>query len=277
MKHLSFKAFFAAFFAAAISSSAAWASEPCELILRAVDFDTGQAIPGIAFSIESGYAEDWAVSVGTSDDEGKLRLQVSPRLGYYYSVWKIPKEYKVVSIDDAYIKILPGKVVAHDFKLQKMPSAKEFPAVVLLPPSHETRVTSPRRTKENRYLHAIVTDMPGFESKKIEFRFSSRSNKNLPESLLYAESIFVNGKRIAAAVRDELENFQKAEPTDKGEIEGMSNIILEIGPRSFGFWCRLPGGLKLRQEGYWISFNDLENRSDDLVNWDLQVPFYLQK
>ena len=35
-------------------------ADPCELVLRAVDVDTGEGIPGVRFAMESRYEEQWA-------------------------------------------------------------------------------------------------------------------------------------------------------------------------------------------------------------------------
>ena len=76
-------------------------AEAGELILRAVDMDTGKAIPGVTFAIENGSAEVWAVEVGKADADGVLRLKAQKRPGYYYMVWQKPKDYKVAGFDDA--------------------------------------------------------------------------------------------------------------------------------------------------------------------------------
>ena len=58
-----------------------------ELILRAVDIDTGKPVSGVAFAVENGCAADCAVEVGKADAEGVLRRQARRRPGCYYTVW----------------------------------------------------------------------------------------------------------------------------------------------------------------------------------------------
>ena len=253
-------------------------AEAGELILRAVDMDTGKAIPGVTFAIENGSAEVWAVEVGKADADGVLRLKAQKRPGYYYMVWQKPKDYKVAGFDDAYINIVPGGKVGYDFKLRKMPSAKSFPSFVPLPPGHHGRIPPPRRLENNIHWASTVEDMPGFGRKRVTFWFYPDKQGRVPtKRLQLAERIFHNGPRIAAAVRDELKYFQKAVPEDRGDIENMQEILIELGGsnsagevnNNWRFWCRLPGGMPLLQHGYRIGFTDLES-------WDLEVPFYLQ-
>jgi hypothetical protein len=254
-------------------------AETGRLVLRAVDVDTGKPIAGITFAVENGYAEDWAVEVGESDAEGVLRLETRKRPGYYYLIWQKPKRYKNVGYDDAYIDVVPGGTVTYDFKLRRRPDATSgFPPIVSLPLDHGRRVPAPRPQDDN-YNHASTVDnMPGFKGKRVAFWFyPDKQGRVAPELLQLAERIFLNGPRIAAAVRDELEYFQKAVPEDRGDIDSMQDILIQLGGFSHGaqkvqywrFWCRLPGGLKLKQHGYCVHFTELDG-------WDLRMPFYLQ-
>ena len=246
-----------------------------ELILRAVDIDTGKPISGVSFAVENCSNEDWAVKVGKSDAKGVLRLEARRRPGYYYMVLPSPKGYKVVGLDDVYIDVVPGGTVTHEFKLRKISTPKDFPPIVPLPPNHQIRVPPPRSQDKSSRLISTVKDMPGFEGKRVSFYFnSSYSNKQrkiTPEQLRLAELIFLNGNRIVAAVRDELKLFQKAVPEDRGDIDNMHDILIEISDKSsqWRFWCRLLNGLPLRQHGYRIGFSGIDG-------WDLSVPAYLQ-
>jgi hypothetical protein len=253
-------------------------AETGELVLRAVDIDTGKPIAGVAFAVENGYAEDWAVEVGTADAEGVLRLITRKRPGYYYMIWKKPKCYKVVGRDDAYISVVPGGKVTYDFQLRKKPSASDFPRILPLPADHEGRVPPPLPQVDNYHLASVVEDMPGFKGKRVTFWFyPDKQGIVSPELLQQAEQVFLNGRRVAAAVRDELNYFQKAVPEDQGDIDNMQDILVQLGGlgrnasriNHWRFWCRLPGGIPLRQNGYRIDFTGLDG-------WDLQVPFYLQ-
>ena len=268
---------FVALFCLAIAA-ATTAAETGELVLRAVDIDTGEPVAGVSFAVENGYAEDWAVEVGTAGTDGMLKLDVKHRPGYYYMVWKKPKQYKVVGYDDAYIKIKPGDSVGYDFKLRKQPKQEEYPAIVKLEPDHQRRVPAPRPLERNVHLASTVEDMPGFEGKTVTFWFyPTKQGDVAPELLDHAERIFANGSRVGAAVRDELEYFQKAVPADEGDIDGMQDILITMGPLRedapqrihWRFWCRLPGGIEMKQHGYRVDFTNL-------AAWDLHVPFYLQ-
>ena len=254
------------------------AEETGELVLRAVDIDTGKPVLGVSFAVENGFAEDWAVQVGKVDASGELSIQVRKRPGYYYLVWQKPKNYRVVGFDDAYIDIVPGGTTRYDFKLRKRGDEKDFPPAVALNPDHEVRLPAPRPLERNVHLASTVTDMPGFEGKSVKFWFYPDDQGQVPPELLHqAERILLNGRRVAAAVRDELEYFQKAVPEDRGDISKMRDILIQLGPLRekadqpfyWRFWCRIPGGLPLRQYGYRVGFTELDS-------WDLQVPFYLQ-
>ena len=218
------------------------------------------------------------MEVGQVDATGVLRLQAEVRRGYYYMLWPQPREYKVVGFDDAYIDIVPGGTVRYDFKLRKRGSKKDFPPIVPLPPGHERRVPAPEALERNVHLASTVKDMPGFESKRVTFWFyPNKQGRAAPELLDQAERIFLSGRRVAAAVRDELECFQKAVPKDNGDIDKLGDILIQLGPLRdnkggpirWRFWCRIPGGIRLSQYGYRVGFTDLDS-------WDLQVPFYLQ-
>lgn len=240
-----------------------------ELVLRAVDIDTGKPIPGVSFSIGNSLAEDWATKVGNADEHGTLRLRTVNKPGYYYSVWPLPKEYDVAGLDDVKLTITPGRVTTHTFQLRNVKSKPKLPPIVDLPAEYRHRVPTPGHQPKNVKLVSTVDDMPGFEGKRVKFEFySDKAGKISPEQLARAEKIFINGKRVRAAVRDQLAYFQKAVPADHGDIDGMSHIRIEFGERGSNFWCRLPQGMKLR-DGYGIYF-------DHLDRWNLYVPDYQQ-
>jgi len=274
------------FFAVFVLTAAATmcVAETGELVLRAVDIDTGKPIAGVSFAIENGHDEDWAVEVGKADATGVLQLQARKRRGYYYMVWRKPKEYKVVGFDDAYIDIVPGGTVSYDFKLRKRGSTEGFPPIVPVPSGHERRVPAPSQLENNAYLASTVEDMPGFEGKRVTFWFyADKQGKAAPELLDQAERIFLSGRRVAAAVRDELEYFQKAVPKDSGDIDKMGDILIQLGPVRdntrepihWRFWCRLPGGIRLSEYGYRVGFTDLD-AWDLYVDAFMQVPYCLQ-
>ena len=192
--------------------------------------------------------------------------------GYYFSVWRAPEDYRVVSLDDVASNVVAGRTVNHRFQLRKRPAENLFPKIKDLPKNSPSRIPVPTQLEGNVHLESIVKKMPGFSGRRVRFWFVPNSDRvATPEQLRLAERIFLNGSRISAAVKDELTYFQKAVANDKGEIENMNEILIEIdrSSRMWTFWCRLPNGLPLRQHGYKICFNDLSS-------WDLQIPDYLQ-
>jgi hypothetical protein len=94
--------------------------DPCELVLRAVDEETGEGIPGVAFVTENVADEDWAQTIVDdtlgprplesglpkdhesfwSDKDGYVRRLVGPRVGWEYWMWSTPAEYEMVITDE---------------------------------------------------------------------------------------------------------------------------------------------------------------------------------
>lgn len=79
--------------------------------------------------------------------------------------------------------------------------------------------------------------------------------------------------RCIEAVEEEITYFQKAEPRDQGDFDGMNQIAIEISqyppntPRHWRFQFHLPGEMMSR--GYRIVFKELDW-------WDLSIPDYWQ-
>ena len=242
-----------------------------EIVLRAIDIESGRPIRDIVFFKSNSIAEDWCVKLGKTDGGGRLVFQSRPIPGYYFSVWNVPDGYKVVGLDDVASGVVVGRTVTHRFLLRKSPAAESFPEIKELPKDQPNPITAPVVPEANVYVETAVVNMPGFPDRRVRFGFHSNKDKEISSrQLQLARLIFYNGPRIAAAVKDELTYFQKAETSDKGRIEEMRNIRIEImGPRHWRFWCRLPNGLRLKQHGYRVDFDDLES-------WDLNIPDYLQ-
>jgi hypothetical protein len=96
-------------------------ADPCELVLRAVDVDTGKGIPGVRFALESNYEEAWAEPIRDetirarprdrlaaqvaaneqsldTDGQGYFRRYVGPRHDEWrYWVEQSPAGYRLVS------------------------------------------------------------------------------------------------------------------------------------------------------------------------------------
>ena len=96
-------------------------ADPCELVLRAVDADTGKGIPGVRFALESMYEEMWAEPIVDetirawprdrgaaqaaddeksldTDEQGYFRRYVGPRHDEWsYWVGATPDGYRLVS------------------------------------------------------------------------------------------------------------------------------------------------------------------------------------
>jgi hypothetical protein len=88
----------------------------CELVLRAVDAETGRGLPGAEFYTENAVGEEWAHPVygenlgskfvsGSrqagaetylTDNDGNFRRLVSANAGFKYGVWKAPAGYEHV-------------------------------------------------------------------------------------------------------------------------------------------------------------------------------------
>jgi len=93
--------------------------DPCELVLRAVDVETGKGVPGVAFVTENVAAEMWAEPIFNdtlgpgprwsdlpidhksflSDEDGYVRRLIGPREGWGYWIWTTPPEYEMVVAD----------------------------------------------------------------------------------------------------------------------------------------------------------------------------------
>ena len=103
----------------------------CELVLRAVDAETGEGIAGVEFYQENLLAEDWSrpidgqnigwkksddVEAGLTDEDGYFRRLVSANAGYKYHVWKSQRALS----EDATVDIVFGQTRAeHVFELSK--------------------------------------------------------------------------------------------------------------------------------------------------------------
>jgi hypothetical protein len=92
-------------------------ADPCELVLRAVDVDTGQGVPGVRFAMENFGNEDWAQGIRhetlgpkerpnesegyltETDQQGYFRRFVGPRRwdGWKYMVSWVPPGYEEVN------------------------------------------------------------------------------------------------------------------------------------------------------------------------------------
>jgi hypothetical protein len=242
-----------------------------QVVLHAIDADTHKPVPDVVFYKFNSLAEDWFVELGTTDDSGQLSFKSSRTPGYYFSISRVPTGYKVASIDDVASGVIPGKTVHHHFQLRQIPAADSFPKVVDVPPDEPSRIPRPTQLVGNVHLQSVVEHMPGFPNQRLKFWFHPNERGEVTaEQLRLSERIFHNGARILAAVKDELTYLQKAETHDKGDIEKMEDILIEIdGARKWCFWCRLSNGMRLRQHGYRIAF-------DDVSSWDLEIPDYLQ-
>ena len=181
----------------------------------------------------------------------------------------VPKGYDIAGLDDVHLTITPGRVTTHTFQLRNENSKPKLPPIISLPAEHRRRVPPPRHQPNNFKLASSVDDMPGFKGKHVTFSFYPDKAGNVSrDKLVEAEKIFINGKRVNAAVRDQLAYFQKAVPKDHGDIAGMKDIRIDVAAHGGTFWCRLPHGMNLR-DGYGIIFCDLDH-------WVLSVPDYQQ-
>ena len=81
--------------------------------------------------------------------------------------------------------------------------------------------------------------------------------------------MFRNGKRVRAALADELKYFRKAEGVKAGDISKLSEVIIAIESNTkWTLYCRTKNGMQLKQNGFRVRF-------DELDSWDLDVPAFL--
>ena len=108
----------------------------CELILRAVDADTGEGISGAEFYEQNALAEDWAHEISgrnigyrkpvltkdrRTNSEGMFTRYVGPKEGYAYGVERVPPGYKLVKWEEVELDSRFGKAkVEHAFKFKRI-------------------------------------------------------------------------------------------------------------------------------------------------------------
>lgn len=239
-----------------------------KVVLYALDADTGKPIENVKFVKENLLAEDWAVTVGTTGKDGAVRLESRPLPGYFFSAMPVPKGYKVSSLDEVPSRVEVGKTVEHRFHLRKLAEKPAIPELIPLENSTGKRFEEVLRIKSNEaWFSLTLSDVPGFEGRKVKFAFSR-------ENAFLAELIYKNGKRVRAALHDELRYFQKAEGRSAGDVSAIYDVeflICAKPPRasstSWYLRCQTKNGIKLR-DGFEVRFEKL-----DL--WDLEIPAYV--
>jgi hypothetical protein len=113
----------------------------CELVLRAVDADTGEGLAGAEFYTENAVGEEWAHRIkganlgakivrdkddvpakeNLTDDKGNFRRFVGANGGYMYGVTRAPPGYEEADPEEVEIPIHWGKPHAeHVFKFRKI-------------------------------------------------------------------------------------------------------------------------------------------------------------
>lgn len=120
--------------------------DPCELVLRAVDAETGRGVAGVVFCTECPDGEIWARPIWNetvnapdfgrvqldheslrTDESGYFRRKVGPREGWTYFIWETPPGYEPikpgeeVEIDTS----LGRKRAEHTFLLRRVAHAAE--------------------------------------------------------------------------------------------------------------------------------------------------------
>lgn len=224
-----------------------------KVILHAVDIDSGKPIENVSFAIENSLAEMWAESVGKSDKSGTLELKSKVKKGYFYSIYPLPPGYKVVGLDAIPSGIKLGETVEHRFHLRKLDTPVSVPA--LLPASDISQYDLLPQKNGGR----TTMTMPGFEKQSVEFHTSVEQ----------AKFIYRNGKRLRAAIADELTCFKKAEGKQAGDVSQIRNVKIIGEQGGWTVWCRTKGCLKLKQDGFQIHFDAGFNV------WNLHAPEYL--
>jgi hypothetical protein len=114
----------------------------CELVLRAVDIETGQGLPGVSFYTENAVGEDWAHVIWSenlrtpppeetrsvehaahvTDGEGNFRRLIGANAGYAYGVALVPAGYELVEpLYEVEIEVTYGaKRAEQTFKFRKV-------------------------------------------------------------------------------------------------------------------------------------------------------------
>ena len=233
-----------------------------EIVLHAIDVDTNKPIPNVTFVKENLLAEDWTISVGRSNHDGTLTFRSKPLPGYFFSVLPVPEGFKVAGLDEVPARIRVGERIEHRFYLRKLGTNLQFLDELTDTPLGEQSLLIPSEFKGRDSIRLSVHDMPGFTGQEIKFAFQ-RSNAKL------AERVFRNGKRVRAALADELKYFRKAEGEKAGDISEVSEVIIGIESKTqWTLYCRTKNGMQLKQNGFRVRF-------DELDSWDLDVPAFL--
>ena len=245
-----------------------------DLILRAIDIDTGAPVPGGKFWTGTLFEYEWATELGRSKRSGELHVPSFPKPNPTRYYWVTATDgYRVAGLDEVIIDPVPGETVVHDFKLRARPPTTTFPPVRDLPNGYRNKVSTPKRQPGKSEMTSKVANMPGFAGRPVTFSFVSPDGQVSTEQSQLALRIFLNGRRVAAAVRDELVYFQKAVPEGSGEIDEMQEVQIRIGTKlqknltggKWTFSCRLSESAPLHEGGYKIEF-------DDLKEWRLSPP-----
>ena len=108
----------------------------CELVLRAVDADTGEGISGAEFYEQNALREDWAHEISArnigyrkpvltkdrrTNSEGLFTRYVGPNEGYAYGVERVPPGYKLVKWEEVELNTRFGTAKAeHTFKFKRI-------------------------------------------------------------------------------------------------------------------------------------------------------------
>lgn len=255
-------------------STISFASESREIEIRVIDMKSGKGISNVTIGRERSLAEYWLTDLGTTNSKGVLKLKVKDEAGWYYSVSKAPEGYKVAGIDEVNLKFKAGDKIVHTFKLHKKKTSKPKHDKQPITKLELDRIPTPKKLSGSAYLISTVNEMPGFDGKKVTFKFySPAGNKASSNQMELAAEIYRSGKSISEIVDTELKDFQKAGTDDSGDISGMKNIevcIERLNGSNKPIWkfvCKLPNG-KIKR-GYPINFRGLNYG-------DLIIPDYWQ-
>jgi uncharacterized surface anchored protein len=115
-------------------------ADACNLTLRAVDADTGEALAGAVFVTENELGEDWAARINgdnlgakqvgdreeeedalRTDKDGNFTRLMGPHPGYTYYIWKAPPGYRFAD-DRGEVSLetpIGTQKVEHVFKFKK--------------------------------------------------------------------------------------------------------------------------------------------------------------
>ena len=214
----------------------------CELVLRAVDAETGEGIPGVEFHQENALAEDWGHSIyghnigwkkssdvkaGLTDRDGYFRRLVSANAGFTYFVFE--PQTQTALTKGATVDIVNGQTRAeHVFKLSKKIAPRQ------------PKINPPTKHNDSANLDALVkldetSQLPDIriEGKEVTVEMIEKMTDRKWGTVTFADAKF-NGAMIERlrhipSIR-KLRLFGEGLSGQIGRLENVNGLVaLDIG------------------------------------------------